>query len=211
LGLLLSLIGAYLAGGLQVLEASTERYGMFLVVPTCYLLAACIEALSVTARRAALARVATAVMGAALMASFVAYFLLPLHRANPGRHETYRTGDIEPKQAAFAKILAHRDKSRATVIRVEDWWLYWPLRYLAGGHPDVHVTIEGVRRRSLPYPRDFMPPRLDPATVEAFGVAWVGSRQDTKFARHSVENFAMAGYEHGPILRVHVLPTTPPR
>jgi hypothetical protein len=211
LGLLLSLIGAYVLGGLQVLEPSTERYGMFLIVPTCYLLAASIDALGVTARRAALARVATAGMGVALMASFVAYFLVPLHRAIPARHETYRTGDIEPKQAAFAEILARRDQSRATVIRVEDWWLYWPLRYLAGDHADVHVTIEGVRRRSLPYPRDFVPPRLDPATVEAFGVAWVGSRQDTKFAGNSLENFDIAGYEHGPILRVHVLRTPAPR
>jgi hypothetical protein len=203
-GLFLSLVTAYLVGGSMVLEPQTERYGMFLVVPTCYVLTTCIEAFATSPRRAAFARAAAAAGGAVLLASFVAHFLVPLHRADPARHDTYRAGDVDPKQGAITEILARRTQPGVTVIEAQDWWIYWPLRYLAGARPDLHITIAG-RRPGRPFPRDFELARRKLEGAEVFGVAWAGSRQDAKFAQRAIEHFDIGGYEPGPILRVHKL------
>jgi hypothetical protein len=203
---------SYLVGGMSVLQPHTERYGMFLVAQTCYLLATCIEAFATSPGRAALGRAATAAVGAILLASFVVYFLAALQRPDPGRHVTYRTGDVEPKRAALAEVFARRSEQRATVVRAEDWWIYWPLRYLAGARPDLRITMEGTRRSGRPFPRDFELPERHPSDAEVFGVAWSGSGQDAEFARRAAEHFDIGGYEPGPILRVHRLraPTAAP-
>jgi hypothetical protein len=204
LGLGLSLVGAYLVGGLPVLAPHTERYGMFLVVPSCYVLAACIEAYAVTPVRAALARLGTAGLGATLLASFGTYFLAALHQADPARHNTFRSGAVDPKQRAFEQILAWRSPDRIGVVRAEDWWLYWPLRYLAGAGGELRVSIDGARW-DYRFPADFMVPELDPEDTDVFGVAWAGSDFDASLARDARERVEVGGYEPGPILHVYRL------
>jgi hypothetical protein len=206
LGLGVSLVGAYLVGGLPVLAPHTERYGMFLVVPSCYVLAACIEAFADTPVRAALARLGTAGLGVVLLASFGTYFLGALHRADPARHNTFRSGAVDPKQRALEQILAWRSPERISVVRAEDWWLYWPLRYLIGARSDLRISIAGARW-DYRFPADFTPPELDPDETELFGVAWAGSAFDAKLARRAQDHVDVGGYEPGPILRVYRLAT----
>jgi hypothetical protein len=204
-GLLLSLGAAYLFGGLPVLTPHTERYGIFLVAPSCYVIAACLDAFARTPARAALVRCAAASLGALLLLSFHTYFLRALRHADPERHNAFRTGAIDPKQKAFEAILATRAADRLTLIRAEDWWIYWPVRYLAGPHSGLHVTIAGARW-NYRFPQDFEEPALDPANMEVFGVAWAGSPLDADFAAHAQSSMDVEGYEPGPILRVYRLP-----
>ena len=56
IGLALSLLAAYLAGGSMIVDVATSRYGMFLTVPSCYVLAVTLEALAPQARHAAWSR-----------------------------------------------------------------------------------------------------------------------------------------------------------
>ncbi|HKO94457.1 MAG TPA: hypothetical protein VJU61_25060, partial [Polyangiaceae bacterium] len=208
LGLGVSLGGAYLVGGLPVLAPHTERYGMFLVVPSCYVLAACVEAFAVTPLRAAFARVGTAGLGLALLGSFSVYFLAALQHADPARHNTFRSGAVDPKARAFEQILAWRSPERTSLVRAEDWWLYWPLRYLIGDRSELRVSIAGASW-DYRFPADFTLPELDPEASDLFGVAWAGSAFDADLARSARDHVDIGGYEPGPILRVYRL--TPPR
>jgi hypothetical protein len=205
LGLGLSLVAAYLGGGLEVIAPYTERYSMFLVTPTCFVLAAGIDTLARTPRRAAFARIGTAVVGALLLLSFQTYFFRAFRHADPERHVTYRTGRKDPKQGAFEEVVSSRAPDHIALIRAEDWWIYWPLRYLAGPPGDVQVTIPGWKRWNWRYPHDF-PPRPDPRQTQVFDVVWAGSARDAACASTAEQTTDIGGYEPGPILRVHRQP-----
>ena len=79
------------------------------------------------------------------------------------------------------------------------------MRYLAGPHSGLHVTIAGARW-DCRFPQDFEEPALDPTNMEAFGVAWAGSAVDADFAAHAQSSIDVEGYEPGPILRVYRMP-----
>lgn len=202
LGLLLSLWGAYLVGGLPVLTPHTERYGMFLVVPSAYVLAASVDAFASTPRAAALSRIGTAAVGVLLMASFGRYFLGALRHVDPERHNTFRTGGVDPKELAYEAILASRAQDRVTLVRAEDWWIYWPLRYLVGARGDLRVSIAGARW-NYRFPRDFEEPTLEPSLVQVYNVAWAGSETDALFAAGAQDAIEIEGYGSDPVLHVY--------
>jgi len=163
-----------------------------------------------TPRSAALARLGTAAAGVLLLLSFRSYFFRAYRHADPERHDTFRTGKVEPKQRALELIIASRAPDRITLVRAEDWWLYWPLRYLAGSPDNVQVTIHGETSWSWRYPADF-PPSPDPNNTEVFDVVWAGSRRDAECAATAQQSTDVGGYEPGPILRVHRQPLAEPR
>lgn len=205
-GVGLSLIAAHLVGGGEVLAPHTERYAMFLVVPTCYVMAAALETLARAPRGAAGARLIAAALGSVLLLSFDRYFLAAFRHADLGRHNTFRTGDVDPKQQALELIRASRNPDRITLIRAEDHWIYWPLRYLAGPPADLQVTIAGADHWDLRYPRDY-PPAPNPALTEIFDVVWANSLRDVEAARTADQSTDISGYEPGPILRVYRQPS----
>src|SRR5690606_16280330 len=55
-------------------------------------------------------------------------------------HRAFRTAATEPKQAAFDLIQTHREPGSSVEIVAGEWWLYWPLCYLALGEEQTHVT-----------------------------------------------------------------------
>jgi hypothetical protein len=203
-GLLVSLALTFVIGGLVMLKPHTARYGMFLTAPTCYVLAVCVDAHSSNARRASVLRLATALLGALLLTSFATNLLGAQRRGDPLREDGFRTGDVDPKQQALQVITKMRTAGRTAVVLAEDWWIYWPIRYLADREPRVRVTISG-QPWDFRFPRDFTPPPFDPATMELFGVAWAGSRFDARASRSFAQRVEVGGYEPGPILRVYRL------
>jgi hypothetical protein len=56
-------------------------------------------------------------------------------------HRTFRTAGVEPKQAAVSLILEHSPANVPIEIQTSEWWLYWPLRYLAYAHDNVTVLL----------------------------------------------------------------------
>lgn len=207
LGLIASLLLAYLVGGRRMLAPSTERYGIFFAVPSCYLLAVCVEALSTDARRAAALRLAVSAVGLALSLSFAVNYLAELHEPSPRRENAFRTGDVDPKQLALAAVLHARDPKRTTVIFAQDWWIYWPVRYLAHREPNVRVTIFG-QRWDYRFPRDYEPNGWGP-NPELFAIAWSDGPFEHMLRPHTTERFTIRGYEPQPILEVLrvVMPT----
>jgi hypothetical protein len=207
LGLGLSVLLLYLLAGPLAVEPKTERYAVCLTVPACFVLSACVDALATTAARARVLRLAVSLVAGALLLSFSTHYLRRLERPDSAREDAFRTGKIEPKLQALQAIAELRDPTKLSMIYTEDWWIYWPLRYLA---PDARVTIH-KHGWDLRFPRDFVPPSYDEARMQLFGVAWAGHGLDATFARFASERREIFGYESGPILRVYKLRGLPQR
>jgi hypothetical protein len=203
-GLCLAIVGAYLAGGSGVLAPKTERYGLCLTIPGCFVLASWVDVLASTRRRAAAYRVGLAAVGALLILSFVVNYLVALHSPARRRENTFRTGPLDPKRRAVEIIQGMRDPNRTTLVYAQDWWIYWTLRYLAPPETGLRITIYR-QRWDARFPPDFVLSRYDPARMERFAVAWAGRSLDTQLAKESAEHVDVHGYEPGPILRVRRL------
>lgn len=142
-GLLVSIISFHVVGGPRALEAGSERYAMFLVTPMAIL---CVRALAVLGRGG----FATgAVLCAALGVMLTFGYFLPLTREGGHGHSTYRTGAVEPKLSAFEFINADSRNVEVVAVFAEDWWLYWPIRYLAWHERRLHVEMLGQYERWL--------------------------------------------------------------
>jgi hypothetical protein len=207
-GLATSLALAFAIGGLPILAPGTERYGLFVTVPSCYVLASCVAALSVDVRRAARLRLASALVGAGLLLSFTHFHLDALAEPSAKRENAFRTGDVEPKQLAVGALLAMRSPDRSAVVLVQDWWIYWPVRYLVHREPGVRVTIQGMPA-DYRFPSDFAPPRFDPATMELFAIAWSGGAYARHLEPRASAKAEIHGYDPGPILNVYRIAHAP--
>lgn len=209
-GLLLSLLLLYLLAGPVALAAKTERYAVCLTVPACYVLSACVDALSTPAARARVLRLAVAFTAGALLFSFSTHYLRALKHRDAEREDTFRTGAVEPKALALQTIAQLRDPTKLAVIYTEDWWIYWTLRYLAppSAEPPTRVTIYH-HPWDYRFPEDFTPPAYDEARMQLFGVAWADHKLAATFAKLASETRAILGYEPGPILQVYKLRSLP--
>ena len=65
-----------------------------------------------------------------------------------------RTAATEPKQQALEYILARAPGTDRVVIVSRQWWLVWPIAYLATAHPNVGVSmgLESERRGDFDEP-----------------------------------------------------------
>jgi 4-amino-4-deoxy-L-arabinose transferase-like glycosyltransferase len=151
LGLLVSIFGLYAVGGAGVIAPSVERYGMCLVVPAALVFASLVTAAVPRFSQARLALVS--ILGWLLLWSVQAnYFGRMMDQRS---HPTFRTAGVEPKRRALAWILRDRarlpDPAGPTRVLAEDWWLYWPLEFLASSGEAVAVTW--LDSPALPAPR----------------------------------------------------------
>jgi hypothetical protein len=204
-GLGLTLLSAYIVAGPVILAPKTERYAMFLTVPGCYVLAACLDVLATTLTRANAVRWFTSTVAGAMLAAFCVFYLAALHRPGPQREDTFRTGEVDPKRRALKEVLQMRDPQLTTMICAEDWWIYWTIRYLAPPATGVRVTIY-KHKLDYRFPSDFVWPKFNPTSMELFGVAWAGHQVDSTFAQRATRKVEVFGYEPGPLLRVYRLP-----
>ena len=72
--------------------------------------------------------------------SFYVNYIHVLATTGGESHRTFRTSTREPKAAALDWIRersAGRPDCAETRIVAEDWWAYWPLRYLAYREPKL--------------------------------------------------------------------------
>lgn len=193
LGWLAMVITYALIGGTAPLNVPTERYAFVLVAPTALAMA--------MALRAALGRAAgtwreglgTAMVGAALIGSTVAFYLAPLATRDGNGVNAFKTGPIEPKEAAARWIIAEAHRSGPVRLVAEDWWLYWPLAYRLAGQP---VTLVDAEARPAEAART-MPGR----TLDA---VFAGSPADRRLAADPGARLAWTaqGYDRRAVVRL---------
>ena len=152
-GIVPGLITFYAVGGKSALSPGFERYGTFLIVPAAFsasiLLCApfleCGGSLVSRRRRRLLA--AASFFGWMMLYDFHQNYLQPIWRTGGNAHRTFRTAAIEPKKHALSLILEElsaasgSNSARKTVIVAEDWWIYYPLHYLAAPRSDISVDL----------------------------------------------------------------------
>jgi hypothetical protein len=145
----------YFIAGPQALRPHAERWGLCLIVPSMLVLARGLT-LWMESRpdwRAALLGFA-AVVAAALLGTFYVNYFHAFATTGGRGHLTYVTAPIEPKRQALEHILARNVDEAPVVIVTHQWWLYWPIRYLASNHAEVTVHM---RKPGEPEP-DFSAP-----------------------------------------------------
>jgi hypothetical protein len=134
----------FVAAGPDALAPHFERYALVLVAPTILtfvLLLGC-----ATERWHLQRHVLTFGSTIALLClvSFYANYIQVLARTGSESHRTFRTSSREPKAAALDWIRQRNPgpaNCATTRIVAEDWWTFWPLRYLAYREPRLDVVM----------------------------------------------------------------------
>ncbi len=140
-GTLLALALFMVAGGPAEVQPGLDRYALFLLVPLTI-----ITALAVDVVPASFAATATGLIVAAMLIVSAQGFFLPMLKHGGDGHVAFRTGDTEPKRAAADFIRAHA--SGSTIVMCDDWWSYWPLRFLL--HDQGRISVGLMPTASFP-------------------------------------------------------------
>jgi len=202
-GLGLSLIAFYLFGGIRAISPHHERWAAFLTVPSCLVFAACLGSLGENGRARRFALTVSLLLAIGLLGSFQAHYFSGMRSAH-GQHRTFRTGAVEPKQQALAKIDELRDRRRSTVVVAGDYWTYWPLRYLSRNRRDIEVEVYEPERYS-DYAAQIGPAAPLPDDAEIFYVVFAGSPLDHRLGmlRIPADRVEIRGFSEKPVLRIH--------
>ncbi len=139
-----SLLCFFILAGNEALQPHYERYAFVLVAPTVMTLSVLIGKSLPEQWTDGRSRLLLSALSLPILASFWFGYFQPLEQGRANQHRAFWTGPVEPKQAAVDLIAA--DARTGATIVAEDWWLEWPIAYLAGGRP------LRVQRSSAPIP-----------------------------------------------------------
>jgi hypothetical protein len=84
---------------------------------------------------------AATLVAASLLTSFYVNYFREFSTSGGRSHLTYVTAPTEPKQQALELILARNGSTDRVTIVTHQWWLFWPIAYLALEHPNVSVNV----------------------------------------------------------------------
>ncbi|MEX2137648.1 MAG: hypothetical protein WD894_00175 [Pirellulales bacterium] len=137
-----SVVSFFAVAGPTAIAPHFERYAICLVAPTVLLLG---RALDWWMRPTTQFSTATAplllVVGAFILSTFKGQYFHEFKQSGGRSHVTFRTAAIEPKQQVMDLIDRQREPGLPLLIQTSEWWLYWPLQYLAYAHDDVNVEL----------------------------------------------------------------------
>jgi hypothetical protein len=194
-GLLAALAIFYGVAGAGAVMPHTERYAMWMTIPHC--LIAAIALAHVCGEK--WAKAAAAAICAFGLFDFQQHYFARFTAENSTSHKTFLSGPVEPKESAVAWIAAHHDPARAVRVICDDWWSYYPIKYLSLAQPERwQVTIPDQAWSSL-YPRDFILPE---SNVQTF---WVSSAERPATHQEALQE-RISGYAGRAILDVFMAP-----
>ncbi len=172
----------YLIAGPAAIAPHYERYAICLIAPTVLIASRAFAWWMQPSTRFSHATAPLLLAAAwSMLFAFQLEYFNEFHLTGGQSHRTFRTGVVEPKQAALELAMqlhsennSSRGKSASDeplLIVTSEWWLYWPLRYLASRAPNVNVELqsnEGAIASSAP-PLDAVVTRIEFASSAA---AW---------------------------------------
>ncbi len=207
-GVVVGLAIFHAVAGPAALQPGLERYAMFVLVPLVIVCAVALDSLAET--QPALTTLAFSLTCAAFVAVLLGGYFYPLAIRGGDSASAFRTGSVEPKLAAYDAIQA--DSAGAAVVSVvaEDWWLYWPLRYFAGGDSRIHVDLmPGANAPGGLYPAGAGPPPSPQRSDRNYAVVFDGSEAWAALRSSNRRVFTAFDPLQRPILHVVALPSTP--
>ena len=132
----------YAFAGPQALRPHAERWGLCLIVPgTLFLARGLTVWIEWTAGIRRLTIAALALAAAGVLTSFYVNYFREFATTGGRSHLTYVTAATEPKQQALEQILARATGPNRVMIITQQWWLVWPIGYLAAERPNVSVRM----------------------------------------------------------------------
>jgi hypothetical protein len=147
----LGLAGFLVLAGPCGMIPDQARYAICLIGPAVVL---AVRGAMVWSERSAAARILILVAGLTLgwftLADCRQHYFRFIEQTGGQAHRTFRTAAIEPKRAALDYILQHRTAGTTWIV-TDEYWSFWPLRYLAMAESEVGVTESG-QPTGLPSP-----------------------------------------------------------
>ena len=200
-GFALSLLSFYLVTGAGHLLPGLERHACMFTVPACVVFALCLDRALAEARVASASSFIAAGISVLMLASLYNHLFLTLKAEPWHAHRAYQTGPDEPKEVALRVILSLRDPEKYTLVRTQDWWLYWPIRYLSQDRERLHVSIFQKPRRAL-FPADHWSRDFGPDESETYAVAYPDGRMHRQLMASGAydELQEIRGYQDYPVL-----------
>ncbi len=199
IGLIVSVLIFFFIAGPTQLGPHLERRGSWLIFPICLWIAMVVDRFSGRAGR--LCQWSTVVACLLLLVSFHSQYLSRLQESNSSSHITFLTGAVEPKQAALEIIARNHDPHAPAMVLTEDWWIFWPLKYLAGKDYAVRaIDGAGWPCDCFPneqFPSEHMVPR------ERFYVVWKDGNADKTLQFNASLLGTVSGYQGIPLLSVY--------
>jgi hypothetical protein len=197
----------FVFAGPEAIRPHFERYAICLVAPTILLAARGLQWWMQPSTRFS---VVTAPL--LLLLAWAALFVFKHHYFDEfatrggNSHRTFRTADDEPKQAALSLILEQSPSNKPIEIQTSEWWLYWPLRYLAYAHDNVTVQVrnaDDLPRLSEQSGTGRTTWLVEFAEEEA---GWQLKRAFDAADRHTAERYTISDSANRPLLLLFQLP-----
>ena len=212
IGFILSILAFYLRSGVRGMSPHLERYATFMTIPSCFLLTACLIQIRGIRFGKAMSLFFTFGFSFFLLASFTYHYFIRIQRGETVKQPKYfQTGPIEPKQAVLKVIEQKRNTSKKTVLLTEDWWSYWPLRYLLEAKHNYHITIMDRFWHSAhwlaKFPDDYVLPLLNHDEIEIFVIGYHNGKLEQKYSNSDQvkEKISVSGYPAQPIMIIFLL------
>jgi hypothetical protein len=136
-----TLLMFYVVAGPQALAPHTERYGLCLVAPLALVLARGTDWWLVgPAWRVSAGSLLWGSVAALLLCDFYGNYFRWMQRTGGESHYAFRTAAVEPKQQAVELLERRRDAASPHYVVCPEWWVYWPVAYLARGAANLHAA-----------------------------------------------------------------------
>jgi hypothetical protein len=128
--------------GPGALRPHVERWGLCLLVPGSLILARGLSGwIEWRPRWRFMTMGAATLVATALLGSFYVNYFREFATSGGRSHLTYVTAPIEPKRHTLESILRQRPGPGRVIIIAKQWWLFWPIAYLATEYPHVSVSV----------------------------------------------------------------------
>jgi hypothetical protein len=136
----------FFIGGPRVVTPGLSRHANILPVPFVIVFALLLRALATSERKKAGILAGVIFLCSILLWQFRENYFVEAKRSGGGfTHRTYAVGPVEPKVACLDWILsatlANRSGGKTVKIVAEDWWIYWPVKYLTLATKNVDVVF----------------------------------------------------------------------
>ncbi len=139
-GWFLSLLVYVVFGGEAAIHPSVERYGLCLIVPGALFAALGFKGwLALVPRYASLVFFAAGSLGALALGAFYINYFREFATSGGRSEATFMTSYDEPKKLALELALSQGSAAPSLTIVAQEWWHYWPIRYLASVSDRVRV------------------------------------------------------------------------
>jgi hypothetical protein len=202
-GVVTSAAAFHIIAGERGLNPGLERYAMSFVAPLSILVALGLDTL--WRRSLWLGAGAAAGTLASLAAVLTVCYFVPLSRGRAG-HESYRTSTVEPKEAAYRFIAADSAGAGVVAVFAENWWIYWPVRYLAVTDAP-RLFVEQLEPETLPLRPAGSPPVVYPHRPDkVYAVVFAGSAYTARLAALGSVAYTVTDPAGQPMLHVFSIP-----